>query len=68
METSIAVEDVREKGKAEIIEAQAIWAQGEDIRREKWLARRTKEIRELTMKARATRARRRRSSRPSRHR
>ncbi|CAM9546463.1 unnamed protein product [Ectocarpus sp. 4 AP-2014] len=49
-ETSIAVEEIREKGKAEILDAQALWAQGEDARREKWMAKRTQEIRELTLK------------------
>ncbi|CAN0010056.1 unnamed protein product, partial [Pylaiella littoralis] len=49
-ETAIAVEEVRERGKAEILDAQALWAQGEDLRREKWMARQTKEIRELTLK------------------
>ncbi|CBN78310.1 Novel protein containing IQ calmodulin-binding motif [Ectocarpus siliculosus] len=49
-ETSIAVEEIREKGKAETLDAQALWAQGEDARREKWMAKRTQEIRELTLK------------------
>eukprot|EP00903_Cladosiphon_okamuranus_P008626 g8272.t1 len=49
-ETSIAVEEVRERGKAEILDAQASWAQGEDLRRDKWMAKRTQEIRELTLK------------------
>eukprot|EP00904_Undaria_pinnatifida_P012992 jgi/Undpi1/8823/HiC_scaffold_25.g11285.m1 len=48
--TSIAVEEVREQGKAEVLDAQAVWAQGEDVRREKWMAKRTREIRELTLK------------------
>ncbi|CAM9392230.1 unnamed protein product [Ascophyllum nodosum] len=49
-ETTAAVEEIREQGRVEILHAQAIWAQGEDLRREKWMANRTREIRELTLK------------------
>ncbi|CAM9129976.1 unnamed protein product, partial [Scytosiphon promiscuus] len=50
LETEKAVEEVRERGKAEILDAQALWAKGEELRKDTWMAKRTQEIRELTLK------------------
>ena len=48
--TAAAAEKVRKEGGAEIDEAAASWGEGEAIRREKWIDRKTKEIREITIK------------------
>ncbi|GMH82245.1 hypothetical protein TrVE_jg11821 [Triparma verrucosa] len=45
-----AVEKVRKDGEREINEAAASWGEGEIIRREKWIERKTTEIREITIK------------------
>ena len=48
--TKIEVDRVSKKGGRDIDEACANWGEGEKIRREKWLERKTKEIREITIK------------------
>lgn len=45
-----SVEKVEKQGQAELDEAAASWGEGEVIRRKKWLERKTKEIREITIK------------------
>ncbi|GMH70635.1 hypothetical protein TL16_g05458 [Triparma laevis f. inornata] len=48
--TKAAVEKVQKDGEREINEAAASWGEGEIIRREKWIERKTTEIREITIK------------------
>jgi len=48
--TNKLVEKVKKKSEQEIEAACANWGEGEAIRREKWLERKTKEIREITIK------------------
>ena len=43
-------EKIEKQGQAELDEAAASWGEGEVIRRKKWLERKTKEIREITIK------------------
>ncbi len=52
LEKSIAekVHSIREKGERQIREAAATWGEGESVRRQKWLERKTVEIRETTIK------------------
>jgi len=45
-----AVEKIERQGQANLDEAAASWGEGEVIRRKKWLERKTKEIREITIK------------------
>jgi 5-azacytidine-induced protein 1 len=47
--TQVAVSEVMRQADEEIQQAKVAWAEGEASRRERWLSRKTKEIREVTM-------------------
>ena len=48
--TKLLIDKITKKGEQDIDAACANWGEGEVIRREKWLERKTKEIREITIK------------------
>ncbi|CAM9602486.1 unnamed protein product, partial [Chrysoparadoxa australica] len=45
-----SIQEVRDEAEAELQTARSIWAEGEAMRREKWLSKKMREVRELTMK------------------
>ena len=47
---ALAVKKIAEDGETELGEAAATWGEGEIVRREKWIEKKTKEIREITIK------------------